>query len=73
MKRYVPIENDSLIENFQTHDMRKTNLTKQLREDGMNIAAIQKYARHKKIDNTMKYVGYTEDENVQVQFANLRA
>ena len=58
-KRYIG--NDSIVD-FRSHNLRKTFLTKLNREDKRDVAYIKKYARHKKIENTAKYIEYDSNE-----------
>ena len=60
LTRYVPKEFEL---DFRTHNLRKTKLTKLLKEDKYDLPFIAKYARHADIKNTIKYVAYDENEN----------
>ena len=63
MKRQVP---NDLLPDFKAHNLRKTKLTQMVKEKKLDLAYIQKYARHADIKNTMKYIEYNEDEKVNI-------
>ena len=69
LSRYVPKEYEL---DFRTHNLRKTKLTKLLKEDGHNLPFVAKYARHLEIKNTMKYVEYDEHETITTLMAQQR-
>lgn len=68
LKMYVRIASQGLLEipvDFHCHSFRHARATHWL-EDGVNLAQIQKLLGHESIETTMKYVGVSSEQMIQV-------
>jgi len=63
MKRYVP---DKYIKDFRPHNLRKTKLTMLVKEEKLDLALVQSYARHSDVKNTIRYIEYDQNEKAAV-------